>query len=341
MDKKIKVCLIGAGRIGLFLEADKKRLKPASHFGMWMKEKQINLSAICDKNFDSFLFAKKFKKNIKFYKNINLLLAKEKPDIVSICTWKNTHYSITKKCIDFGVKTIVLEKPLATKISDGKKLINLAKKHSVKIIVNHRRRFDKEIIQLRKKINNGIIGEIKKVNCSYVYGIQATGTHVVDTLRMLLNNQAGEIEKVVGIKSHKKDFCSNDDVNLDAVLIFQNGLTCSIQVMNIKDYDIFDFHIFGSKGKILISGIGRDIYQYKIVNSKEHSGFKELNPKFIKLCRSSPRPQFKMLAQNAMDCFKKKSNPLCDEVDSYKALCVLNALIKSANNNSRKIKVKF
>ena len=59
-----------------------------------------------------------------------------------------------------------------------------------------------------------------------------------------------------------------------------------MQVMNIKDYDVFDFHIYGSKGKILISGIGRDIYQYKIENSKEHSGFKELNPKYEKLCKS-------------------------------------------------------
>ena len=50
MIKKIKVCLIGAGRIGLYLEADKKRLKPATHFGMWLNEKNVNLSAICDKN---------------------------------------------------------------------------------------------------------------------------------------------------------------------------------------------------------------------------------------------------------------------------------------------------
>ena len=341
MRKKIKVCLIGAGRIGLYHEADKKRLKPASHFGMWIKEKNINLSAICDKNVNSYLFAKKLKENIKFYTNINSLLINENPEIVSICTWKDTHYKITKKCIDFGIKTIVLEKPLATKINDGKKLINLAKKHSVKIIVNHRRRFDEEIIKLKRKIDNGIIGEIKKVNCFYVYGIQATGTHVVDTLRMLLNNTAGEIKNVIGIKSYRKDFCSKDDVNLDAILFFQNGLNCSMQVMNIKDYDVFDFHIYGSKGKILISGIGRDIYQYKIENSKEHSGFKEINPKYEKLCKSSPRPQFKILAKNAIDCLKKRSKPLCDEIDSYKALCVLDAIIKSANNNSKKIKVKF
>ena len=40
MNNKIKVCLIGAGRIGLFLEKDKKRLKPATHFEMWLKEKK-------------------------------------------------------------------------------------------------------------------------------------------------------------------------------------------------------------------------------------------------------------------------------------------------------------
>jgi len=341
MIKKIKVCLIGAGRIGLYLEADKKRLKPATHFGMWLNEKNVTLSAICDKNPKSLQFAKKYKKNIKFYTDIDLLLKNEIPDIVSICTWKDTHYKITKKCINFGIKTIVLEKPLATTANEGKSLINLAKKNSVKIIVNHRRRFDSEIIKLKKKINNGIIGKIKKINCSYVYGIQATGTHVVDTLRMLFVKEAGEIDSVIGVKSDKKDFCSKDDINLDAVLIFKNGLLCNMQVMDIKNYDIFDFHIYGSKGKIMISSIGREVYHHKIIKSKEHSGFTELNSKSEKLCSHAPRPQFKILAKNAIDCFNNKKNALCSEVDSYKALCVLDALIKSAKNNSKKIKVKF
>ena len=47
--KKIKVSVIGAGRIGLKLEFDKKRLKPATHFGMWIKNKYTNLSSFCDK----------------------------------------------------------------------------------------------------------------------------------------------------------------------------------------------------------------------------------------------------------------------------------------------------
>ena len=120
MKKKIKVCLIGAGRIGLFLEKDKKRLKPATHFGMWLKEREVNLSAICDKNYKSYLFAKKLKKNIKYYSSVDKILKKEKPDIVSICTWKDSHFNITKECIKLGIKTIVLEKPLATSVLEGK-----------------------------------------------------------------------------------------------------------------------------------------------------------------------------------------------------------------------------
>lgn len=341
MNKKIKVCLIGAGRIGLFLEKDRKRLKPATHFGMWLKERSVNLSAICDKNYKSYLFAKKLKKNIKYYSSVDKILKEEKPDIVSICTWKDSHFSITKKCINFGIKTIVLEKPLATSVLEGKKLINLAKKHKVKIIVNHRRRFDKEIISLRNKINRNIIGKIKKVSCNYVYGVQATGTHVVDTLRMLFKDTSGEISHVVGIYSDKNDFCAKDDQNIDSIIYFKKGLIAYIQCHNIKDYDIFDFNIFGSKGKITISGIGREVQINKIIKSTEHSGFTELSSKGKYLSSKKPRPMFKELSNNAIQCFKKNAKSMCDEIDSHKALCVLEKIIESAKKNSIKLKVSY
>ena len=33
--------MIGAGRIGFKLEFDKKRIKPASHYGMWIRNKKF------------------------------------------------------------------------------------------------------------------------------------------------------------------------------------------------------------------------------------------------------------------------------------------------------------
>ena len=43
MNKKIKVAIIGIGRIGMLLELDKKRIKPATHFGMWNYNKKVTL----------------------------------------------------------------------------------------------------------------------------------------------------------------------------------------------------------------------------------------------------------------------------------------------------------
>ena len=63
MKKFVSVCHIGAGRIGFTLEFDKKRLKPASHIGMWKKNKQVKLSGICEKKNKKNFFEKNSKGN--------------------------------------------------------------------------------------------------------------------------------------------------------------------------------------------------------------------------------------------------------------------------------------
>lgn len=132
ISKKIPVCMIGAGRIGLKLEFDKKRIKPASHYGMWVKNKKFELKGICDNQEIEKKFKKKIKQNIPFYKDFKRMILVEKPKIVSISTWKDSHYEITNKCIDLGIKVIVLEKPLANNIYEAKKLINKIKKKKSK-----------------------------------------------------------------------------------------------------------------------------------------------------------------------------------------------------------------
>ena len=339
--KKIDVCLIGPGRIGMTLELDKLRKKPATHFGMWLKNKNANLVAVSDVDLKKSKIAKKLKPSILFYTDYKKMIFETKPQIVSISTWKNSHYKITSDCIKLGVKVIVLEKPLANNIQQSKLLIDLIKKKKTKVLINHRRRYDDEIIKLTKLIKKGIIGEILQVSSHYVYGLLTTGTHLVDTLRMLLVPIAGEVSHVTGFNNHFKSHIPIDDKNYDGFLIFKNGLKASFQSHNIKNYDIFDFHIYGSKGKILITSIGRRILNYKIIKSPEHTGFIELNHNSKKLCKSSPRPQFEKLSENAINCLNsKKTQPLCSAHDSYIDMLIINGIIKSAKLK-RTIKIKL
>ena len=92
----------------------------------------------------------------------------------------------------------------------------------------------------------------------------------------------------------------------------------TLQSLDIKSYDNFDFHIFGKKGKILITDIGRTVLFFPINKSPEHSGFTELSQKPKKLYGSKPRKQFLTLAENAVDCLlDKKTKPFCSAEDSF------------------------
>ena len=55
---------------------------------------------------------------------------------------------------------------------------------------------------------------------------------------MLLKDIAGEITHVIGVKNYEKVFKPKSDENYEAFLFFKNGLTVSMQSLNIKDYDI-------------------------------------------------------------------------------------------------------
>jgi predicted dehydrogenase len=337
--KIIKVCLIGAGRIGFKLEFDKKRLKPASHYGMWLKNKKVILTAVAEKN-KSFLLKKKINKKIKIYEDYKKMIRLEKPDVVSIATWKDSHYQITNNCINLGLKNIVLEKPLANNINQALKIHCKIKKNKIKIFVNHRRRFDKEIINLKNKIENKIIGDILHVSANYVYGILTTGTHLIDTIRMLLNKTAGEVRHVIGIKNKFNHFCPKDDCNVDGYIFFEKGVTASIQSLNMKYYDNFDIYIYGSKGLISIKGIGRDGFIYKVTKSKEHSGFDELNNKPKRLFGPKQRNQFGYLSQNVVENIANKNkSSLCDSYESLIDMLIIDKLIKSSKMNSKKIKI--
>ncbi|HGE69490.1 TPA: Gfo/Idh/MocA family oxidoreductase, partial [Candidatus Poribacteria bacterium] len=47
------------------------------------------------------------------YTDHRVMLEKEKPDIVSVCTWHGSHANITIDACNAGVKGVLCEKPIA------------------------------------------------------------------------------------------------------------------------------------------------------------------------------------------------------------------------------------
>jgi predicted dehydrogenase len=337
--EKYTVAVIGIGRIGMLLESDPKRLKPATHFGVWLNHPRVDLVAVCDNDPKKLEVAKSLLPAVKTYSSAEQLLREIKPDIVSIATWKDTHYEMMKLCLKFGVPAIVCEKPIAEKYEHAKEVVDEVQKTGTHLLINHRRRFDSLLYSVRADLQNGIIGEIIQVSTYYVYGLVTTGTHLIDALRFFLKDIAGEIEWVAAFPNTFSHHHPPDDPCLDGFIGFENGLKVSIQSLNIQDYDIFNFYFYGRKGLMLFKNIGRDIEIFKVEESPEHQGFTELATQPFQKMGGSPRNQFRFLADNAVDCLDGKASSLSTGEDSLKALKVLLGMQESAREGGKKIKI--
>ena len=337
LQKKIyKAAVIGTGRIGMKLESDPKRLKPATHFGMWNCCPDTELVAVCDSLDENLIQAQKIKPDLQIYNSAEQLLKEQRPEIVSIATWRYTHYEMMKLCSAYNVAAVICEKPIAENREHSWEIVEEFKKKGIHLFVNHRRRFDEILYPFVKQLKSGeLIGEILQVNGHYVYGLLTTATHLVDTLRFFLTGIAGEIKWVMGFEHKFESFSPPDDPCEDFVLCFENGLKAFVQSLNMKDYDIYDAHLYGRKGQASLKNVGRDIELYNVIESSEHNGFTELrNTPHTTLGNGRPRDQFGFLAKNVVECLRGNASSLSTGEDSALALEILLAVRESTANNS-------
>lgn len=139
--------------------------------GYWGKkhvEEYVALGAgvtAVDLNEDNLKFcAEKYRMTTT--KNYNDILADDKIKAVSICTPNETHYKIAKDCLNAG-KNVLVEKPLAMTIEQGRELIDLAKDNGSTLAVGHIFRFNNAISKVKGMIENYELGEIHIVKLKW------------------------------------------------------------------------------------------------------------------------------------------------------------------------------
>ncbi len=154
----IKSCVIGLSKVGVI------------HCESLMKIKNTSLNYIFDKNYNlSKRLSKKFK--CKTSRDFNNILKKKDIELFVIASPTTTHDFYIKKLIKFK-KMIYCEKPITNNNNKLDKLKNLVKKYKIKFCVGLNRRFAKEYVALKKKVNR------KRIN--YIQIISRSANHNVD-----------------------------------------------------------------------------------------------------------------------------------------------------------------
>lgn len=324
--------IVGCGRIGCGFDDDPRRGYVSTHAGAYLRTPGVRLVALADVDPD-----KLHRYGMKFgvagrYADHEEMLARERLDILSVCTWNDTHYPIVRSAVEAGVKAIFCEKPIADSLSAADEMVALCAERGVILLVDHMRRFDPFHQEIAAYLRRGALGRIQQVTCYYTAGLANTGTHVFDLLRFYF----GEVLWVQGMLSPNRS-PNPLDPNVDGWLWFEGGFPTVVQACDVSDYLILEVHILGSEGRLRVVSSGFDLLFEAAGESPRFSGYRELRPAAAPVDANRSHEFMLQGVRHLLDCLQTGGAPLCAGVDGRRALEIVCALRESAEEQGKRI----
>jgi UDP-N-acetyl-2-amino-2-deoxyglucuronate dehydrogenase len=151
LDRKIRVALIGCGRIA------------ANHFGaIETHAEHLQLVAVCDNN-PAALAAAAQRYGVPGHARLDDLLEQERFDLAIICTPSGMHPDQVVKCARAGVH-VMTEKPMATRWQDGVRMVRACDEAGVRLFVVKQNRRNTTLQLLKRAITEKRFGRIYMVH---------------------------------------------------------------------------------------------------------------------------------------------------------------------------------
>ena len=212
---RTRIAVAGAGYIG------------QAHMGAARNSATVALSAVVDPSPAAKAHADAA--GVPLYASLAELFAKDKPDGVVLATPNPLHLPHALECIAAGVP-MLLEKPIALTVAEGKTLVRAADEANAKILIGQHRAHSPIMVKAKQVVDSGALGRIVGVMGSATFfkpdhyfedgpwrkqpgagPILLNMIHEVHNLRML----CGEIVAVQAFTSHAvRGFAVEDTVSI-------------------------------------------------------------------------------------------------------------------------------
>ena len=337
-----KIALIGCGKIAL------KHIEAIKYY---QKKKKLKLVAICENNLKKLDELKI--PLINKYTKIGEMLKKEQIDIISILTPSGLHYQHFMQCKNY-VKTIVIEKPIALKTSDAKKMMIISKNKNINLFVVLQNRFNPVINFLKKNVENGKLGKIFLTTIrlrwsrglNYYKQAKWRGTwkydggvianqcaHHIDLLQWISGMPSTVQSQMINVHKGKKV----EDTAL-AILTYNQsnklGMIEATTATRPKDIE-GSISVLGTKGSIVLSG-----FTSSKIETCNYENMSNKDKKIIKINKESIKNVYneghKKFYKYVIDSIKKKSDVnFLDGKEALKSLKIINGIYKSSRKNKK------
>ena len=330
--KKLKIGLIGCGGIA-------KR-----HAEVIKSIEDAELTAVCDitkeraENFGN-------KNRVKWYLSAEEMLEREDLDVVNVLTASGNHAQVILKIAD-KAENIIVEKPMALRLEDADRMIEICDNCKTRLFVVQQNRFNVPVMKLREAIEEGrfeklVLGTVRvrwTRTQEYYDEDPWRGTWAMDG--GVLTNQAshhidllvwmmGEVESVMAMTATRLVNIETEDTGI-VILRFKSGALGVIEATTAtrpKDLE-GSISILGERGTVEIGGFA--VNEMKIWNFTDH---REGDEDVLKKYRSN-RPDVYGFGhyeyiKDVIHCIKENKKALVDGLEGRKSLELINAIYES------------
>ena len=124
--------------------------------------------------------SKKFGLNVPKFTDVEEMLSKTKPEVFVFVTYPNLRLSMIELAVKHGIKAVSFEKPMAEDMAEAKKMTELCVANGIKAVVCHQQKYLKQMQELKRKVDRGDLGEVKKIFAECQPWMAQLGTHYMD-----------------------------------------------------------------------------------------------------------------------------------------------------------------
>ncbi len=262
----------------------------------------------------------------KTYSDYHEMLASEKFDWVSICTWPHVHADMVVAAAESGARAIHCEKPMATNYGDAKRMVAACQESGSQLTFNHQRRFGAPFQKARELVQNGAIGELKRMEarCGDLFD---WGTHWIDM--MFFFNAQTPVEWVIGqidLRGAHKAFGAPMEGSGISHFGFQNGVDATLLAIGDKKGHP-DHRLIGTQGMIEV-GVNSEL-DLRMMNETQ-AGWQNFEEKGI-----HGGNHIDMSIADGVEALQNGRTPLLSGDNALQATEVIFATYESARRGGR------
>ncbi len=252
----IKVAVVGAGAMGM------NHLRVLRDF----QGEDVQLVGVAEPH-ELQLKQALSRYHVEGYTDYQEMVRQTHPDLVAVVVPTYLHFEVATFLLQQGIH-VLIEKPITSTLDEAQALIRLAQMSGTKIAVGHIERFNPAIIEVKKRLLVGQLGQIFHMHARrlgpYPPRIRDVGvtldlaTHDIDAMRYLADAEVTRVHAETQCRIHSK----YEDGVL-GILRFTNDIIGMLDVNWLTPTKVRELSITGEKGMYLINYLTQDIYFYE------------------------------------------------------------------------------